>query len=110
MKKYSNCILTIFYDARKMRAHEQKPSLGEVMDCTQAAAPKRRETPRSRLGKVGIRLCSKWLGSHDPYDSPSPKLNQWGPTRRKPWSSLLSINLLPPWLRMGGVFICTLRC
>jgi hypothetical protein len=29
---------------------------------TQAAAPKRRETPRGRPGRAGLRLCSKWLG------------------------------------------------
>jgi hypothetical protein len=39
-----------------------EPSLGEASACTQAAALKRRETPKSRLDKVGSRLCSKWLG------------------------------------------------
>ena len=32
---------------------------------TQAAVPKRRETPRDRPGRAGLRLCYKWLG----YDS-----------------------------------------
>ncbi len=31
---------------------------------TQAAVPKRRETPRDRPGRAGLRLCSKWLGFH----------------------------------------------
>jgi hypothetical protein len=48
---------------RSIKNSYLKPSLGEVVGCTQAAAPKRRETPRSRPGKVGIRLCSKWLGN-----------------------------------------------
>lgn len=34
---------------------------------TQAAVPERRETPRDRPGRAGLRLCSKWLGVHGPY-------------------------------------------
>ena len=70
---------------------------------TQAAVPKRRETPRDRPGRAGVRLCSKWLGAV-PLRCAVPKLNQWGRPDGLRRYGLLTLGCLPGELRGGFLF------
>jgi hypothetical protein len=77
------------------------------MDCTQAAAPKRRETPRSRPGKAGLRLYPKWLGYKNDILTTVHGQSSTSEDRTQHIQLRSLVLNSPPWLHTREVFFCS---